>query len=257
MKFRDIAGNEILTSQAALDVGMFGDGSDSSPVFDLGNTFAFASLSGNTYTLNRSIFCKDMTVGLGKTVNTAGYKIFCTGTLLNNGTITNAGLAGVTGTAGAAIAAVELGGSGTGGTGATGTSGVGTAGSAGGAVSVAMGAAGGSGAAGGAGNSGGGGGAGIAGTISSYRPFKAVNHHLISGVTIINGGAGFDTLTESLDTDWSLIRNKLTGNGTDTLTRIELVDLHGGASINSFTVRQWGGAVTLFGEGGKGAAGGT
>jgi len=34
MKFRDIAGREILTSQAALEIGMFGDGSDLSPNFD-------------------------------------------------------------------------------------------------------------------------------------------------------------------------------------------------------------------------------
>ena len=48
MKFRDISGNEILTSQAALDVGMFGDGSDSSPNFDGTNTYPnFASTTGS------------------------------------------------------------------------------------------------------------------------------------------------------------------------------------------------------------------
>src|SRR5881392_2796339 len=161
MKFRDIAGREISTSQAALDLGMFGDGSDGSPVFDSGNTFGFASLSGSTYTLTRSIFCKDMTVGSGKTVNAAGYKIFFTGTLTNSGTISYAG-ANVTGqNGGAALASIELGGSGAGGGGATGTSGAGTAGTNGSAVSTSMGGAGGN---GGAGGSGTGGGAGSAGT---------------------------------------------------------------------------------------------
>src|SRR5436309_6974470 len=124
MKYRDTAGNEILVAQAALDIGLFGDGSDGSPIFDLGNTFAFASLSGSDYTLTRSIFCKDMTVGSGKRVKTAGYKIFCTGTLLINSTgiITNEGNSGSVGTAGPALVAVELGGSGAGGSGASGTS---------------------------------------------------------------------------------------------------------------------------------------
>src|ERR671923_1277456 len=124
MKFRDVQGREILIAQAELDIGLFGDGSDGSPNFDGTNTFAFASKSGNIYTLTRSIFCRDLTVTSSPlvTLKTAGYKIFCTGTLTNNGTITNAGNTGGTaigsglGSGGPAVAAGELGGSGTGAT---------------------------------------------------------------------------------------------------------------------------------------------
>src|ERR1051326_3925254 len=84
MRFRDISGREILASQAALDIGMFGDGTDLSPNFDGTNTFGFASKSGNNYTLTRSIFCQDLTVATASIpLKTAGYKIFCTGTLTN------------------------------------------------------------------------------------------------------------------------------------------------------------------------------
>src|SRR5437660_9368151 len=91
MKFRDISGNEILTSQAALDVGMFGDGSDGTVTFDGTSTVLGLVPSSNTYTLNRSIFCSGITINSGVTIKTAGYKVFCTGALLNNGTIINAG----------------------------------------------------------------------------------------------------------------------------------------------------------------------
>src|SRR5262245_52666679 len=99
MRYRDIAGRDILTSQAALDIGMFGDGSDVSPVLDGTTTYnAFSTLTNpgasGVYTLSRSIFCLNLTVNGGITLKTAGFKIFCTGTLTNNGTITNSGSAG-------------------------------------------------------------------------------------------------------------------------------------------------------------------
>ena len=52
-----------------------------------------------------------------------------------------------------------------------------------------MGAAGGNAGTGG-GNPSNGGGAGTGGAISSARPLRAINHHLISGVSLITGGAG-------------------------------------------------------------------
>src|SRR5262245_27540122 len=134
MKLVDTQARAVVLEQSFLETGMFGDGSDLSPTFDGTNTYpAFASTTGSApnlvYTLTRSIFCKDMTVASGKTVNTGGYKIFCTGTLTNSGTIINAGNSAPGQTAGGALAAAELGGSGAGGAGATGTTGVGAAGS--------------------------------------------------------------------------------------------------------------------------------
>src|SRR5438874_255555 len=68
--------------------------------------------ASNVYTLNRSIFCTDITVNSGVTVKTAGFKIFCTRTLTNNGTITGGGgngtagaAAGSAGAAGTAVTA--------------------------------------------------------------------------------------------------------------------------------------------------------
>ncbi|HEY9172184.1 MAG TPA: hypothetical protein VI136_07870, partial [Verrucomicrobiae bacterium] len=139
MKIVDTQGRVVRLEESFLETGMFGDGSDGSPNFDGTNTFSFASKSGNEYTLTRSIFCVDMTVGSGKTVKTAGFKVFCTGTLTNAGTITNEGNAGSTGTAGAALAAVELGGSATGGTGGVAMSATGGTGSPGGVANFAMG----------------------------------------------------------------------------------------------------------------------
>src|ERR1051326_7587554 len=98
----DALGRQDLLDVSTAETGLFGDGSDGSPVFDSGNTFAFATLVGSTYTLSRSIFCVDMTVGSGKIVATAGFKIFCTRTLTNNGTITAAGGTGGAGGAGGA-----------------------------------------------------------------------------------------------------------------------------------------------------------
>ena len=179
MKFRDTAGNEILVAQAALDVGMFGDGSDGAVTFDGTSTVLGLVPSGSAYTLNRSIFCTNITVNNGVTIKTVGYRIFCTGTLLINSTgiITDAGVAGTnnTGTSGVSggsgIAANELGGSGGGGVGATGAAGAGQAGTAGSSVAVGMGGAGATGASGGVGGSGGGNAGGAGGARVRSLPF--------------------------------------------------------------------------------------
>ena len=67
------------------------------------------------------------------------------------------------------------------------------------------------------------------------------------GDDVIDGGDGYDRLIEVRDTNWSLVDNELNGNGTDTLTRVDLVQLTGGPGVNSFTVREWGGDVALDG----------
>ena len=64
----------------------------------------------------------------------------------------------------------------------------------------------------------------------------------------ITGGSGRDILRESGDVNFTLSSIQLTGNGTDTLATIEVVELTGGPSANTMTVRQFGGElVTLAG----------
>lgn len=74
---------------------IYGDGSDGAAAFDGTNTFAFASTTGAApnlvYTLTRDIYVTSLTVSSGKTLITGSYRIFCTGTLTNAGTIHNDG----------------------------------------------------------------------------------------------------------------------------------------------------------------------
>ena len=127
-RINDAQGRQIDLRQSFLESGFFGDGSDGSVTFDGTSTVLGLVPSSSTYTLNRSIFCVDLTVNSGATIITAGYKIFCAGTLINNGTISNAGkvggnggngggAGGAAGAAGAALASNELGGSSAGGAG--------------------------------------------------------------------------------------------------------------------------------------------
>ena len=81
--------------------GVLGDGSDGAVTFDGVATILSIAPAGSAYTLTRDIFCTSITVDNGVTINTAGYRIFCTGTLTNNGTIRNNGsVGGATGGAG-------------------------------------------------------------------------------------------------------------------------------------------------------------
>src|SRR5437870_292192 len=110
----DTQGRAVSLETSFLETGMFGDGSDGAVTFDGSSTVLGLVPSSSTYTLNRSIFCSAITVNGGVTIRTAGYRIFCTGTLTNSGTITNAGAAGSnnSGTSGVAggpsIAGIEL-----------------------------------------------------------------------------------------------------------------------------------------------------
>lgn len=47
--------------------------------------------AANVYTMTRDIYLTDCTINSGVFINTAGYRIFGTGTLTNNGTIRNNG----------------------------------------------------------------------------------------------------------------------------------------------------------------------
>jgi Ca2+-binding RTX toxin-like protein len=76
-----------------------------------------------------------------------------------------------------------------------------------------------------------------------------------SGDDTFAGGAGIDTVTETADTDFTLIDNSLVGGtatGTDLLSVIERVQLTGGPSGNTFDVSAESSmAVTLTGGGGN------
>jgi hypothetical protein len=103
----------------------FGDGSDGACVFDGTNTFAFASKSGNDYTLTRDVYAASMTFTLSATLRTAGYRIFCRGALdtsasaLSGSIIVNYGGAASGATGGTGAPEGSVGGGSNGGTGDT------------------------------------------------------------------------------------------------------------------------------------------
>lgn len=153
----------------------FGDGSDGA-----------VTISANT-TLTRDMFYSSLTINSGITLNTAGYKVFVSGTLLNNGTISNAGGAGTAasgttaGTGGSAAPSGTLGASTSGTNG--GASGGGTAATTS-AVAFSMGSTGGtSGAGGGATN-------GVAAGIATYTPMRTASQAMLYGLNLIGGGTG-------------------------------------------------------------------
>ncbi|MFN6384482.1 MAG: peroxidase family protein [Pseudanabaena sp.] len=71
------------------------------------------------------------------------------------------------------------------------------------------------------------------------------------GTVTINGGDGTDTLIDSGNVNFVLSDTTLTGNGTDTLTSIELATLTGGGGNNTINASGFSGAVTLNGAGGN------
>ncbi len=195
----------------------FGDGSDGAAVFDGSATPAGSSKSGSDYTLTRDVYYTDMTVATGCTVNPAGYRIFGTGTLTENGTGKifrngNDGTAGgdaagsgfgSAGAGGAALADGYLKGSaagqngknGTGGAGAGSNGGPGNAGDGGASTTNSIGANGIAGRAGGdggtaPGKSGGtGGGGGGAGGATPSNVTLIANWHLATLLDVGSTGA--------------------------------------------------------------------
>jgi hypothetical protein len=169
-----------------VSAGVYGDGGDGAVVFDGSTTILGMAPSSNIYTLTRSLFCTNLTINSGVTIMTAGYKIFCSGTLTNNsngaaGTQGGIDRSGTTGNAGAGtngggtttgLTAAELGGSIAGGGGGNGQTGAGATATA--AASAACGGGiGGQGGAGGLGSGGAGGGGSTLGT-QTYRPARHV-----------------------------------------------------------------------------------
>lgn len=147
--------------------GIFGDGSDGAVNLDGTNTYAaFATKSGNIYTLSRDCFPSSLIIAVGVTLKCPGHRIFCTGAVTNHGTISNDGNDGAAnGTAGANTGNNTLAGGLAGGAGNTGA---GSGGS--NSTSACLGV--GSGGAGGLGSGGAGGAQGFAGNTGAYM-FRA------------------------------------------------------------------------------------
>jgi hypothetical protein len=188
----DDALDERITALESVHSGAFGDGSDGDILLDgFPIPPGYASLAGSTYTLTRDVFAENLTINNGMELATAGFRVYCKGTLTTIGTgkITANGSAGsgINGGAGGVAGAV-LGG----GAGATGvSSGAGAAAS---NLTSALGGAGGAGGTG-AGGAGGAGGTATAPTAATgnarlYTP--ATLGHIIGGGSIagIRGGAG-------------------------------------------------------------------
>jgi len=68
-------------------LGVYGDGSDGAHTFDGSTTILGMVPSGNAYTLARDIFLSSSTINVGVSIITNGFRLFCQGTLTNNGTI--------------------------------------------------------------------------------------------------------------------------------------------------------------------------
>lgn len=115
--FKDVAIGGTTVQYVITNSGIFsyGDGSDGTATCDGSTAVAGMSRSGSTYTLTRDVYFNTLTIDSGVTVKMANYRMFCSISLTNNGTIQCDGNAGTdavgnnggstAGTAGAAISA--------------------------------------------------------------------------------------------------------------------------------------------------------
>ncbi len=72
-----------------------------------------------------------------------------------------------------------------------------------------------------------------------------------TGNDSLDGGADSNTLVASGDVNFTLTNISLTGAGTDALANLQIANLTGGTSSNSFTVSDWTGTGSLNGGGGS------
>lgn len=80
--------NKYVTEQGAVEAtATFGDGSDGAVTLDGTNTYAFLSKSGSVYTMTRDIYCTNLTINSGSTLEPAGFRIFVNGTFSGAGTV--------------------------------------------------------------------------------------------------------------------------------------------------------------------------
>lgn len=235
------------TSGGLLTDPIFSGGQDGAISFD-GSAVTVATLAGSTYTLTQNVAATDVYVAATYIVKTAGYALFCNGTLSGTGTIQNNGSAGTsivtgseTGNGGAGAPGATLPAGAAGGNGAINSSssasdGAGStnapiwnpvgAGGAGGASTGGNGAAGGQCKGGGSGGRKGysvGAQAGRAGgSVGSINKDSAFTQCLISGRALIattsfgpsTGGAGAPSPDSYNDSSWVQGRDGAGGGGT-------------------------------------------
>ena len=72
-----------------------------------------------------------------------------------------------------------------------------------------------------------------------------------TGNDSLDGGTGSNTLIESGNVNFTLTNSSLTGVGTDKLASLQVANLTGGTSSNTFTVSGWTGAGSFIGGGGS------
>jgi hypothetical protein len=167
--------------------GLFGDGSSGAVTLDGTVTVPWAAKAGSTYTMNSDCFCTSLTINSTVILIPNGYRIFCQGTVTNNGTVRVLGI-NATSSAGAASGAsgtIRGGISG----GAGGSAAAGTAGAGGGAPGTATSGSGGAGSA----TAGGAGGASSTTNTSFYRtagPLLTGIYNIFGSVVSLTGGPG-------------------------------------------------------------------
>lgn len=153
--------------------GFYGDGSDGAAVFDGTTTVLGIVPSVNVYTIPRDMFFTNCTVNSGVSLRTNSYRIFCRGTLTNNGTIHANGITSVNAASGTATSATSTFGQ-NGGAGIGGNSSAG-----GGSTAQSTAGMGGQGGTGGSGTSGTG---GSGGAIAESSPARGALHSLPGAV---------------------------------------------------------------------------
>ena len=95
----------------------FGDGSDGDADLDGGNTVAWASLSGSTYTATRNVFVRDLVVESGIELKMNGWGLYASGEISGDGLITADGTSATSRTGATAWTGGTLGGGADGGDG--------------------------------------------------------------------------------------------------------------------------------------------
>lgn len=235
----------------------FGDGSDGA-----------VTISGNT-TLTRDMFYSSLTVNSSVILTTNGWKIFCSGTVTNNGTIRSTNVAAdgsnanaqTGGALGSGSSGGSLGGAGGGGVGATGIVTAAT-GAQGGAGVASTGMGGNSGSTGQGGNAGANnGGAARSANSETSTPFRTLTNHLLNGTTLISGGCGAPGGNAGAGDGTNLSGGGGGGGGGGCVLMMwaKTIVNNSGASINSDGGKGGnGGNASLTGNsaGGSGGAGG-
>jgi hypothetical protein len=126
-----VANYPFAPSPAAASGSILGTGADGAVTLDGSTSYAgsFGTPAGNVYTQLRDVQCSTLIINAGVTLKPTNYRIFCTGSVINNGTISAAGNNAAGQVAGASLLSNSTTGGRAGGAGGTGVSGPGAAGS--------------------------------------------------------------------------------------------------------------------------------